>query len=271
MEPIDESGGIGLRVKPGTRTQRTLPAIYAWQRRDRGVSLQTVDVDDGRFILAIRSTRISAGFHNELALLNLTSDRSAKKVTVKMPSGTASNPGFHSPPYHSGEPYSGEPWTPSVQSSSVSWGSKTHTEDPNANALRWGTTYSYWFDSTQRPTSVTIGLFKPGTPSDVTVNMLPQRDNLSAWADAPDNFSISQGNSFQIVCRPGLDTEINLIADEKLVRVSFKKFTNGDTLGWDLNVERAKGAPEGYFETIVIVQSTDKRHVPIHIRVSGKN
>jgi hypothetical protein len=41
--------------------------------------------------------------------------------------------------------------------------------DPEANALRWGTVFSFWFDATAGPEGIvhTLGLFTPGAPAEV--------------------------------------------------------------------------------------------------------
>src|SRR5262249_30547621 len=82
-----------------------------------------------------------------------------------------SNVGFHDVDYHSGEPFDNTDWGTTVAAGSVLWHSpQTFAQNPNTNALRWGTLYNFRFDATAAPQSgsVTLGLFKPGTPSSVT-------------------------------------------------------------------------------------------------------
>lgn len=55
----------------------------------------------------------------------------------------------------------------------VTWSTDDHATDPDANALRWGTMFSFWFDATAGPGTAddpvhTLGLFKPGTPAEAT-------------------------------------------------------------------------------------------------------
>jgi hypothetical protein len=72
--------------------------------------------------------------------------------------------GFHDVPYHSGEPYSGTDWTSVRNTSNVEWTTQTFGVNPNANALRWSTTYNFRFDANIAPVSgdVQIGLFRSG-------------------------------------------------------------------------------------------------------------
>lgn len=51
------------------------------------------------------------------------------------------------------------------------WETQPHSENPYANALRWGTLYNFRFKSKRAPvypSTITIDLFKTGTPSSVT-------------------------------------------------------------------------------------------------------
>ena len=80
------------------------------------------------------------------------------------------NVGFHDVDYHSGEVYDSTDWNMTVGDTAVSWSSPaTHAENPNTNALRWGTMYNFWFDADVAPApgDVTLGLFRPGTPESV--------------------------------------------------------------------------------------------------------
>ncbi len=155
----------------------TLPMISAvqrWAQIDAGVALSFVDIPgDGRIYLARKVTNLGGGqYHYEYALFNMNSDRGAQAISIPLPSGaTATDLGFNDVDYHSGEPYSLTDWTPSVVlGSDISWQTQTHAANVNANALRWSTTYNFRFRSNAAPTSgsVTVNLFKPGTPTQIT-------------------------------------------------------------------------------------------------------
>jgi hypothetical protein len=155
----------------------TLPmksAIEQWATIDAGVTLKFADVPgDGRIYLGTKVTNLGGGqYHYEYALFNMNSDRSAQAISIPIgPGANPTNVGFHDVDYHSGEPYALTDWTPTVTpGSNVTWACQPHATNVNANALRWSTTYNYRFDATAQPTlgTVTVTLFKPGTPSSIT-------------------------------------------------------------------------------------------------------
>jgi hypothetical protein len=106
------------------------------------------------------------------AVYNLSSHQAAGAFTVEIGNcAEISNVGFHAPFYHSGENQSNAPWQHDVSWDSVTWSTtETHTQNPNANAIRWGTMYNFWFDADQPPVTRTadIGVFIPGTDSGAT-------------------------------------------------------------------------------------------------------
>ena len=118
---------------------------------DSSVVVQHVDVPGkGRFILASKITQNpNTTWHYEYALYNFNSDRSAQSFRVPLPAGVqASNIGFHDVWYHDEDAiYSGADWSVSCAVGEVRWSSETYAQNVNANALRWGTMYNFWFDS----------------------------------------------------------------------------------------------------------------------------
>src|SRR6185503_9773678 len=59
--------------------------------------------------------------------------------------------------------YSGTDWVTPRGAGEVRWSTAAFTEDANANALRWGTLYNFWFDCDRAPVAghAEIELFKP--------------------------------------------------------------------------------------------------------------
>jgi Dockerin type I domain len=152
---------IGL----GGGTVREEPAIAAWKAVDAEVDIQNIDIpDEGRLILGYRVTDLGDGtWHYEYALHNLTSDDSVGSFSVPVPLGVElTNVGFHDVDYHSGEIYSLEDWTPTESPGAITWATESFAENPNANALRWGTLYNFRFDANTPPqeATLTLGLFK---------------------------------------------------------------------------------------------------------------
>ncbi|MEO6711350.1 MAG: hypothetical protein ABI054_02585 [Planctomycetota bacterium] len=158
----------------------TMPFINGpvwWAQNDASVTVKNIDVPgDGRMIIAYKATDIGGGvFHYEYALFNENSDRSAQAFLVPLGQGAnCTSQSFADVDYHSGEPYDLTDWTPSfVPGVGASWSSQTFATNVNANALRWSTTYAFSFDSIGAPTlgDAKITLFKPGTPTEVTIQV----------------------------------------------------------------------------------------------------
>lgn len=169
-------------------TQRTRPAIMAWRDhglganlRDNNITLQPVDVPgDGRFWIGSRVTQIGPSlWHYEYAVQNLNSDRAGASLLVSVSPGTQlANVFFRDVNAHSGEIWDSTDW--SVPASGTVAGSavqftclQTWVQNPEANALRWGTLYNFAFDANTAPAdgAGTLGLFKPaagGGPASVT-------------------------------------------------------------------------------------------------------
>jgi hypothetical protein len=168
-------------------TQRNLPAIEAWRAADPGVRLSMVDAD-GRFYVGVRVTDLGSGrWRYEYAIQNLDSHEAARSFTVPIADGAQiTNIGFHDVDYHSGEPFDGTNWPGVVDAGAdtVSWSTATFQQNPNANALRWGTLYNFRFDTDSPPLRgpVTIGLFKPSLNTDIVVpDVLVPMDRPSAY------------------------------------------------------------------------------------------
>ena len=102
------------------------------------------------------------------AVHNLNSHRSAQSFSVPA-NATISGIGFHDVPAHSGEPYGGDDWTPSVSAGALTWSTEPFAQNANANAIRWGTMYTFWFTANAAPETgtATNGLFRAGDPASI--------------------------------------------------------------------------------------------------------
>ncbi|MFA6044376.1 MAG: hypothetical protein WC718_05280 [Phycisphaerales bacterium] len=160
------------------------PAIRLWREQGLGVNqpdtsviVGTVTVPtEGTFHTAYKVRQLTpTSWRYDYAVYNLNSDRSGGSFSVPVPPGTnVTDMGFHAPLYHSGEPYSNTPWTMTSTSGSVTWSSpQTFAQNPNSNALRWGTMYNFWFTADSGPaaatSNATLGLFKPGAVTSLTI------------------------------------------------------------------------------------------------------
>ncbi len=175
-------------------TQQEMAAIEAWAAVEPSVDLKPIDVPaDGRMTLATRTSDNGDGtWRYEYAIHNLNSHRSAASFTVRFTPGTTlTDIGFHDVPYHSGEPYDGADWGATVDTATgnITWRIASLFIDgfesgdtsawgggagEDANALRWGTMYNFWFDADRGPASdtATIGLFRPGSPASVAAGTM---------------------------------------------------------------------------------------------------
>jgi len=175
------SGTTSFSFSPVGNTVRMLPAISAWT----GATINTIEPVpgiDGQAFIAYKVTNPSAGvWHYEYAINNQNLDRSIQSFSVPLGCGiTVSNQGFHAPPNHPGiandgtagsAGFSNAPWTSNQTTSALSWSSETLAQNPNANAIRWGTLYNFRFDSNRPPqaTNATIGFYKTGAPITVAI------------------------------------------------------------------------------------------------------
>ena len=164
-------------------TNRAKPGIQAWQAVEPSVSLKEIDIPgDGRVIVAGKATDLGNGtWHYEYAVENLNSDRSVQAVSIPVQAGTqVTNVGFHDVDYHDGDGpgnvnFDGTDWPGTVGASDISWATQTVDQNVSANAIRWQTLYNFRFDANVAPVSgtVTLTLFKPGTPTTVAANGVP--------------------------------------------------------------------------------------------------
>lgn len=152
-------------------TQPTRDALMAWQDIDPTVALADLAIpSDGTVRLATKVTDLGGGqFRYDYALHNINSDRSVNGFSVPIAAGVnITNVGFNDVESHSGEPYALTDWSSSGLGASgfFTWSTTSFSANPNANALRWGTTYNFWFeaDAPPAPANVRLRLFKPGSP-----------------------------------------------------------------------------------------------------------
>jgi Carboxypeptidase regulatory-like domain len=158
---------------PVAATVRSKAAVTAWT----GATLVDFNPDprnDGIGTIAYKVTNPSAGvWHYEYAIYNQNLDRAIQSFGIPMAAGvTVSNVGFHEPPQQPGNAgFSSAPWTQTQASGMMTFSSETLAQNPNANAIRWGTLYNFRFDSNRPPqtTNATIGFLKTGSPITVQI------------------------------------------------------------------------------------------------------
>ena len=178
-------------------TQRQRPGILAWADLDPTVQIAHVDVPgDGRLTLATKVTDEGGSWRYEYALYNMNSHRSVGRFAVPVDvTADVDGIGFRDVDYHSGEPFTNTDWPPTLDlpGGTLAWATDTFDVDPDANALRWGTVYNFWFDADlpPAPADIELGLFRPGAPATILVpSVAPlasifadgfESGNTSAW------------------------------------------------------------------------------------------
>jgi hypothetical protein len=160
----DGAGNFNFEnVNLGSRpTTREVPAIRAWPYAEFAV---VDDISaDGRLIVAYKVTRLSrTKFRYDYAVYNMNNDRGVRSFSIPTGNLQITNIGFGSGFSH-GEPWSNDPWQGVTAEGRLTWSTKTFAQDANANAIRWGTTYNFWFEAEAPPVpaDAVIGRFKPG-------------------------------------------------------------------------------------------------------------
>ena len=225
--PPSPPNTFNLILSTGRPTQRGEPAVRAWRDIDPSVVETDVRVPgEGLFILAAKASSLDDGYYRySYALQNLNSDRSAQSFSVPLPLGAVIlNSGFHDAEYHSGEPYNNADWSLVVTSDAITWSTLSYEENLDANALRYATVFTFWFEVNAEPTEppdaskATIGFFKPGEPPDVSVNIVGPKVALidCNHNQVPDYCDLdcgSLGCSVFPTCGGSLDCAMNANGD----------------------------------------------------------
>jgi len=260
---IFSAGSFGGSFSGGTVQQ--LPAVYAWQAQDAAVQITPVDVaNDGRYFVARKVTDLGGGnWHYEFYVHNLNSDRSAWGFTVDFPAGTTiSGAGFRDISYHSGEIWNGTDWTPSINGNSINFATtQTYAQNPNANALRWGTGYNFWFDATASGEAAkTLEMFKPEPcpadpvvtpPGNYVLNPAAAFDNPTLTAPTPgptgDDSTISVPIGFSFLFYGTSYTSVNVCTNGFL---QFNGFSTSYQNTCMPNSQQPNGMVAGFWEDL---------------------
>ncbi|CAE7549808.1 unnamed protein product [Symbiodinium necroappetens] len=164
---VNMSSNGNITITGSFQTVREQPAIMAWAAVDPDATVVPMDVqNEGRFHLGTKVIDNGDGtWTYHYAVHNLNSDRSIGSVSVNIPNGVnVTDIGFHDVHYHSGEPFDGTDWPGAVSGGTLTWATDSFAQNANANAIRWGTMYNFWYTADAAPelTSANFGLFKPG-------------------------------------------------------------------------------------------------------------
>jgi hypothetical protein len=170
VQPILRSGAWSLKDKTPD-TVRMQPVILAW--KEAGAQLSEIETPEGNaktYIIVGSKVSTAPGgkFRYDFVVYNMNSNLAVQSLSVPATGVDASSIGFSAAPSNA-EIWSNDPWQRRVEGGQVTWSTKGYAEDPNANAIRWGAAYSFWFVSDKGPANTdvpanadaTIGRFKP--------------------------------------------------------------------------------------------------------------
>ena len=122
---------------------------------------------------------------------------------------------FNDVDYHSGEPQDGTDWTHSTVNNEIRWeATQTYTQNPNGNAIRWGTTYSFGFttDSAPQDVTATMGMFEPGVSTALTCPVkgpgTPPMLSITFPEGIPQTVDPMGSTTLRVNTAPGTDSAV---------------------------------------------------------------
>lgn len=160
-EPTDGLGGSAVRsIQSEALTQSGLAvfagpalpvatAIDFWRSVHDDVWVADLPID-GLVRVGMRVVPLGDAYRYEMAIENLNSHESIQALVVPLRGASATDPFFACPLPHSGEVTSGADW-PVAIGPEIAWATTPFEKDPLANAIRWGTVYSFGFTSSRPP------------------------------------------------------------------------------------------------------------------------
>jgi len=158
------------------------PAIYAWRDHGNGIGMPDADVmiseanmpgSEERFVLGSRAQPLGGDlWRYDYAIFNKNGERGIRQIGITLsgdPNAQILSTETHAPVYHDDldAAIGHDDWLLNPGYEGV-LETETFDSNPNANAVRWGTTYGFAYEiQTQAfPSSegLTIGFFGPGEP-----------------------------------------------------------------------------------------------------------
>ncbi|MFT7485951.1 MAG: hypothetical protein ACI9F9_001803 [Candidatus Paceibacteria bacterium] len=154
--------------------------VYAWKDADNAVVIQDVNVMNegganihGYMQVASRVWDNGDGtWEYEYLIYNQSSTQGVQSFSIPYAGGaTISNVWFNDVDYHSGEPQDGTDWNMAEGASDLTWTCpETFAQNPNGNAINWGTGYTFGFVANAGPAAGTgsVDMFEPGVGNTLT-------------------------------------------------------------------------------------------------------
>lgn len=182
VKPVLRSGAWALVFQ--TDNIRMQPAITAW--KDAGALLGEIETLEGGaktyLMIGSKASPAPGGkVRYDYTVYNMNSDLAVQSFSVPASGVDAASVGFKAVASN-GEIWSNDPWESKIDAGAVTWSTKTYDQDKNANAIRWGSTYTFWFVASGAPGKAvgTVSRFKPASggisPTASTAIVAPARN-----------------------------------------------------------------------------------------------
>ena len=154
------------------------PAIYAWKHYHSDVMIEELQLTDeggpnvhGYVFVASKATAMpGGGYRYDYCVQNFNSDDAVGSFNVPADC-SPSNVFFRDVDHHSGSIWDNTDWTLNQTGGTLDWSTQTFAQNPDANAIRWGTMFTFSFEADAAPgvAQATVGLFKSGGSMNATV------------------------------------------------------------------------------------------------------
>ena len=189
--------GSGYRLTPTGPTSIGKPGIFAWEDNSDTVVIRTIDIpNDGRVFLA--SDVIDNGdgtYRYEYAIYNLTSDHNINGLEIPVPgNANVTDIGFSDVNSHSGEPFATNSWAAFNDGDAIVWNTSEYATNEDANAIRWGTMYNFYFTCDVAPVDGSASLEVFRTNSSVTASDIKVPGGASNPFDLDGNGCVNGGD-----------------------------------------------------------------------------
>ena len=139
--------------------------LRVWPFLDLDATVQDVYVEnEGLVLVGCGSAPGDGTWAYEYAIQNYNRPGISSFELPLAPGAQVTEVGFHDVDYHSGSPIDGTDWDWSIGSDKIRWECPEEYDDNIwANAIRWGTTYNFYFvcDVNPQVAKATMGVFKP--------------------------------------------------------------------------------------------------------------
>ena len=181
------------------------PAIFAWKDEHPDVMIEEIVItDEGgpgvhgwMFVASRASLQPNGKYRYDYAVQNLNSKDGVQAFSVPADC-SPSNMFFRDVDHHSGSPWANTDWSLNQGNGFLEWHGETFSQNANANAIRWGTMFTFSFEADAQPGVGTssLTLFESGGTKNATV-FVPSSDCCSGGDIA--TYCSSNMNSASII------------------------------------------------------------------------